>query len=144
MMVKYLRRLAAVASMVVLSACGGGGESGDGAAEGNAPQATAMALVSGDVRTDGSELHATVGGTVRLDARDASALGGDMAAYNWTLASRPAGSKLVVSGRSAVLSWQPDVVGRYAFMLTGRTAPAKRVRGSSKSTRTTGRRRPRS
>ncbi|HEY8359078.1 MAG TPA: hypothetical protein VIL30_16600, partial [Ramlibacter sp.] len=37
--------------------------------------------------------------------------------FRWTLTARPDGSKVTAGGDAAVLSWKPDLVGRYVFQL---------------------------
>lgn len=116
-MVRYLRRLAMAALMASLAACGGGGGGGNSGQEATNSPPLALALASGDVRTEGAVLHATVGGTVQLDARGSTDPDGGTLKYRWTLSSKPQGSKLAATGETAVLSWQPDLLGSYAFEL---------------------------
>lgn len=109
--------------LTVLAACGGGGGSDSPAnpAANNPPRLSILG--SGDVRatataTGGAGLGATVGGMVRLDAGASSDPDNDTLAFEWRLATRPAGSALVLTDTKAkTLQFSPDVLGDYAVEL---------------------------
>ncbi|HEY5996719.1 MAG TPA: FG-GAP-like repeat-containing protein, partial [Candidatus Deferrimicrobiaceae bacterium] len=76
----------------------------------------------------GADRTATVGVPVVLDGTGSTDADGDVLAYRWTLASRPAGSSAVLStATSAASGFTPDVPGTYVAHLLvddGRTATA--------------------
>ncbi|HEY8973056.1 MAG TPA: putative Ig domain-containing protein, partial [Burkholderiaceae bacterium] len=75
----------------------------------------AHALASGDVQLDGGVMHATVGGTVVLDASGSTDADGDALSFSWTLTAHPAGSQIATSGSGSTLTWKPDVTGVYTY-----------------------------
>jgi len=96
----------------LLAACGGGG----GSSPAKPDQAPVVhALASGDVRMEGGVMHATVGGTVVLDASGSTDADGDTLGFTWTLTAHPAGSKVAASGSGPTFSWKPDVTGTYTY-----------------------------
>jgi len=67
------------------------------------------------VRMEGGVMHATVGGTVVLDASGSTDADGDTLGFTWTLTAHPAGSKVAASGSGPTFSWKPDVTGTYTY-----------------------------
>jgi hypothetical protein len=110
---RFLAFVLCVFSSILLAACGGGG--GGGTQANNAPSAALVA--AGDVRADGGQLRASVGGTVRFDAGTSSDPEQDPLTYEWTLVAKPAGSAAPASGSARELAWQPDMLGTFTYAL---------------------------
>lgn len=115
-MSRFVRLWALFVLSCLLAACGGGGGGGTPAKPDSAPVAHAQA--SGDVRMDGGVMHATVGGTIVLDASGSTDADGDALTFAWTLTAHPAGTATPTSGTGPTFTWTPDVAGTYTFSVT--------------------------
>ena len=109
-----LRGGALALALIVLSACGGGG---GGEEEGPNQQPHAVAIAGGAVTLLGTQVKATLNGTVHLDASASTDEDQDPLSYQWTLTSQPSGGTASVSSSSASFDWTPALMGTYMFTL---------------------------
>jgi hypothetical protein len=98
--------LAAVAVAVA-----GGGE----IAQNHPPRAVGIA--GGAVILQGTQIKATLAGTVHLDASGSTDDDHDPLAFQWTLTGQPSGGTASVSVTGAVFDWIPPAMGTYTFTL---------------------------
>lgn len=97
-----------VAVIAVLTACGGGGGGGGEAATTN----TAPVAAAGPAQS------VTRSATVSLDGSGSTDANGDALTYNWTLATKPAGSTAALSSSSAARpTFVADLAGTYTVNL---------------------------
>ncbi len=96
-----------VAALVVLTACGGGGEGTSAPATNTAP-----------IARSGADQNVLVGAVVTLNGTASSDANGDPLTYSWTLTSRPAGSTAALTGATtATPTFTPDLAGTYVASL---------------------------
>ncbi len=115
---RLLKSLAAFGAACVLAACGGGGGGAAPAeppAQAAEPQAVIRATALSVSSANNPVLQTAVGSTLTLDASGSSATGG-IGAYQWSVATSPAGSTATVSNASnALASFAPDLPGAYTL-----------------------------
>jgi len=122
----WLRARGAVLASAVLflAACGGGGGGGGGGGSsgpGTQPANHAPHVVTqaaGDVAMEDSQIKATMGGSVRLDASASTDDDHDALSYQWSVTSQPAGGNAPATVSGARLEWQPNVLGTFAFSVS--------------------------
>lgn len=114
-MFRSLRRGVSACVLVVLSACGGGGGGGGEIAQNHPPRAVGIA--GGAVILQGTQIKATLAGTVHLDASGSTDDDHDPLAFQWTLTGQPSGGTASVSVTGAVFDWIPPAMGTYTFTL---------------------------
>ncbi len=110
---RLLKCMAAFVAAGVVAACGGGGGSSEPPAQAAEAviRATALAVNS----SSSPVLQTAVGSSLTLDAGTSTATGG-IAAYQWSVSTKPTGSAATISNPSnALASFVPDVPGAYAL-----------------------------
>lgn len=116
-------------SLLALSACGGGSDSSGGLTNTEPTAAVIRATALAVSSSSASIVQTPLGSTLTLDGSASTAQGG-VAAYSWSLSTRPTGStSLLNNGGSATATFVPDVAGTYQFTLqvtasSGSTASA--------------------
>ena len=107
-----MRNFLTVSALVVLTACGGGGEGGVGDA------ATVSSTNDTPIANAGGLQNILAGTTVTLDGSGSSDANGDALSYAWTLTSKPAGSAASLTNpTSPKPTFQADVAGTYVASL---------------------------
>ena len=113
---------AALCCLGLLSGCGGGG-AGSPPASGNTPQvapptATIKADSGATAGASGTALQGTVGTQIVLESASTAAAGATITGYQWTIVSKPDGSRISLSAAtSSSTSFVPDVGGSYSLQL---------------------------
>ncbi len=114
---RLLKSFIAIWAATVLSACGGGGAPSEPPATSAEPQAVIRATALSVSGTSNPVLQTAVGSTLTLDASSSSATGG-IGAYQWSVATAPAGSAATVTNAGqALASFAPDLPGAYTLAL---------------------------
>lgn len=115
---RLLKGLAAIGASCVLAACGGGGgASTEPPVQAAEPQAVIRATALSVASTSSPVLQTAVGSTLTLDASGSSATGG-VSAYQWSVATAPAGSTATVTNAgNALATFAPDLPGAYTLSL---------------------------
>lgn len=108
---------AALLASTILSGCGGGSD-GPSKPANNAPVIAVMMSGMVDPGTGGADVSASAGSVLTLSGSASTDADGDVLSYKWTLAGKPATSKLaIVNDAYAVASIKPDVAGTYVVSL---------------------------
>lgn len=115
-----VRRLASLAFVLSLVACGGGGGGGgDGPTAATAEAPVARISASGLNADSEGAMRGVVNSVITLDASASTAPNSGVQSFAWALGQVPSGSKVSLShSGQKMASFTPDMPGRYQITLT--------------------------